>query len=213
MNDLRERRLALGLTLEELAAETRIPLAVLEAFDEGRIDDVPAGPRRDGSIRLLRQRLGLDPDAAEDEPAPLPTPSRVPLWVVRTLAIGSSLAMLLAIGWQVHQVGLPNALLSARSEREVPVAAGDTDALPIRDDDVKIHALARGPIRVIVDGKVALERKLDVGEDASFGGKRVEVDVAAASDVRIVWRGEPVSPQGRQDRSRKLVFVDDASPE
>jgi cytoskeleton protein RodZ len=60
--ELRDSRLALGLSVEEVAVRLRIRRAYLEALEEGRIGDLPAPAYAIGFIRSYATALGLDPD-------------------------------------------------------------------------------------------------------------------------------------------------------
>ncbi|MGE4651992.1 MAG: helix-turn-helix transcriptional regulator [Myxococcota bacterium] len=52
-----------GITLEELAARTRIPGRNLERLESGSLDGAPDGFSR-GLVRIVAEALGLDPDDA-----------------------------------------------------------------------------------------------------------------------------------------------------
>lgn len=202
---LRERREALGLTLEQVQAETRIPIAHLRAIEDGRPDLLPDGPFRAGWVRAYRERLGLDPDGddgiaaavAAEMPVGGPT-SRVPLWVVRVVAASAFVGLLAMAVWRVRQLDLPSD------------APEDAAAAAIADQHLRIRALKVAPLRVIVDGEVAVDRTLAPGEEVAVDGRdRVEIDVPSCDAVKISWNDDAVVPQGRQDLPRRLVFVDD----
>ena len=57
--DLRYRRTSSGLSLETLAAQSRIQRRYLEAIEQGRIDDLPAGPYRRSFIHSYLDALGI----------------------------------------------------------------------------------------------------------------------------------------------------------
>ncbi|WP_372623747.1 helix-turn-helix domain-containing protein [Falsiroseomonas sp.] len=61
-DELRESRLALGHTLQQMAASLRIRRAYLEALEEGRLRDLPAPAYAVGFVRSYADALGLDPD-------------------------------------------------------------------------------------------------------------------------------------------------------
>ncbi|MEE3326444.1 MAG: helix-turn-helix domain-containing protein [Myxococcota bacterium] len=60
---LKSQRELRGISMEELAALTRIPMRSLERLEAGRFDDQPDGFVR-GFVRTVGIGLGLDPDAA-----------------------------------------------------------------------------------------------------------------------------------------------------
>lgn len=61
-DELREARLALGLTVEDMAARLRIRRPYLEALEEGRVGDLPGVAYAVGFIRTYAAALGLDAD-------------------------------------------------------------------------------------------------------------------------------------------------------
>jgi cytoskeleton protein RodZ len=60
--ELRDSRLALGLSVEEMAVRLRIRRPYLEALEEGRIADLPGAAYAVGFVRTYAQALGLDAD-------------------------------------------------------------------------------------------------------------------------------------------------------
>ncbi|WP_137179945.1 helix-turn-helix domain-containing protein [Roseomonas sp. AR75] len=59
---LREARLALGLSIEDVAAQLRIRRPHLEALEEGRVRDLPGVAYAVGFVRTYAAALGLDAD-------------------------------------------------------------------------------------------------------------------------------------------------------
>ena len=57
LRDARERR---GLTLQQIARETRIPFRHLDALEHGHLDEVPSGMYRRAEIRAYADAVGLD---------------------------------------------------------------------------------------------------------------------------------------------------------
>ncbi len=197
---LRARREALGLSVDELSVATRIPVEHLCAIEDDRLHDVPKGPYAAAYQRTLAHALDVpeaDPNPDPHEP-PDPT-AGAPLWVVRALATSSVVALLGLVAWQLWQQTSP-----------------PTDIVPppIEPDQVvEVKAQRNTHVRLVVDGEVAVDRSLPGGESVEVAGhERIEVDVPSMADVRIRWNGVSVSPQGRQDAPRRLVFVDDVGP-
>ncbi len=60
--ELRDSRLALGLSVEEMAVRLRIRRPYLEALEEGRIADLPGAAYAVGFVRTYSVALGLDAD-------------------------------------------------------------------------------------------------------------------------------------------------------
>lgn len=59
--ELRDARLALGLSIEDVAAELRIRRVYLVALEEGRVRDLPSPAYAVGFVRNYAGALGLDP--------------------------------------------------------------------------------------------------------------------------------------------------------
>ncbi len=53
-----------GMTLEDVAAITRIPVSSLKALEEGRIEDLPAPAYVRGFVIAYCRTVGLDPEPA-----------------------------------------------------------------------------------------------------------------------------------------------------
>ncbi|MGK7866262.1 helix-turn-helix domain-containing protein [Falsiroseomonas sp. E2-1-a20] len=110
--ELASARLALGLTVEEMATRLRIRRPYLEALEEGRLRDLPGPAYATGFVRAYATALGLDADemvrrfrdlsgVAANQKTPLIFPEPVPergvpagavVVVGAVLAIGSYVA-------------------------------------------------------------------------------------------------------------------------
>lgn len=111
---LRAARLDKGLTLQEVADQTRVRRAYLEAIEEMRLDALPSRPFTIGYIRAYATHLGLNPDLAierfkTDEPV-LDEPLRAPVGVldekdprVAAFLIGALVIIAAIVLWNVAQ--------------------------------------------------------------------------------------------------------------
>ncbi|WP_165982572.1 helix-turn-helix domain-containing protein [Dankookia rubra] len=111
--ELRDARVALGLSIEDLAQSLRIRRVYLAALEEGRVRDLPAPAYAVGFVRTYARSLGLDeadvvrrfreasgPTVARktDLVFPEPVPDRgVPAGAV--MLVGAVLALGAYIGW------------------------------------------------------------------------------------------------------------------
>ena len=201
---LRDRRGELGLSLDEIAVATRIPVEHLEAIEKERPQDLPPGPYAAAYARLLHQHLGLTiPEeqigeaVVEEAPSASGAAAGLPLWLVRVLAGGSAVARLTLIAVRAWQQFVP--------EPE-PVVV-------VPDQFVSVTAKRSGHVRAVVDGEVVHDDVLAGGQTLELEGHvRVELDVPSTSRFRFQWNGEAVVPQGLQDHPRRLVFLDDVGP-
>lgn len=131
-----------GLSLQDVADQTRIRRAYLAAIEEMRLDELPSRPFTIGYVRAYANALGLDGEAAVerfklDEPAQ-DEPLREPVGVRRdgdprlmTIIVGGVLIIAAIVLWNVAQ--------RAMSEQAPPPStAPETAAAPL--------ATAQGPV-------------------------------------------------------------------
>jgi hypothetical protein len=79
-NCLRAARIARGLSLEKITAQTRLSPHITEKIDQGRFDELPPGLYARAYVRAFAQVVGLDPQLVlaelgpvlPDAPDPLP---------------------------------------------------------------------------------------------------------------------------------------------
>jgi len=199
------RREALGLTREQVAEATRIPLAHVQAIEEGRFGDLPAGPYAEAWVRAIQVHLGLPP-AIDWLSAVQPTPRETgqqgpPLWFVRGAAVVAVVALIATISYRA---------LVTPSDAGASAVTAATDAT---DGDLALLLRARRNtrVRVVADGEVIADRQLAGGDEVEVRAEaRVEVEVDSTDALRIEFNGERIVPQGRQDEPRRLVFMDDS---
>lgn len=166
---LKRQRLLRGVTIEDLAATTRIPLRSLERLEAGYFDGVTDGFVR-GFVRTVALALGLDADQTVarmlDEPASSPWDREgIGLWRKQVLALVALVAAT-AIGVLVLRAGWNLLVGGAGSAR-------DREVVSWRDP---VHQLARDLAagRVSVPAPPAPEVEVEVevedGRDASADG-------------------------------------------
>lgn len=141
---LRRAREAAGLTIEQLAAETRIPQRHIEAIEEGAFDKLPSRTYAIGFSRTYARTVGLDdkditaqlrqelgetapvrPEAPRYEPGdPARVPSRALAWLSAAAAL-----LLLAGGFAFYRsYWAPGTGPAPLSEPQAP--AGEGPAAP-----------------------------------------------------------------------------------
>jgi cytoskeleton protein RodZ len=111
--ELREARLALGVSVEDAAIQLRINKRYLLALEEGRVKDLPGAAYAVGFVRSYATALGLDPDdavrrfrdvsgTAVTKPGDLVFPEPVPRRGIPTgilAAIGVAIALFGYVAW------------------------------------------------------------------------------------------------------------------
>lgn len=137
----RERELR-GISLDELAESTRIPLRSLERLEAGAFDRDPDGFAR-GFVRTVAEALGLEPDQTVirmlPEPASRAARAQVP----------QSRALLLALLAALTAVAVPWMGWRLLSEPPAPALARPTHDEPdeiVRRDRVRLLAESVGAL-------------------------------------------------------------------
>ncbi len=235
---LRERREQLGLTLEQVSHDTRIPVAALSAIEAGKLDSLPDGPYRQGFVRTYRKHLGLSVDptpapvARQTQPPPAkrtdsPPPARrtppavrprTPLPVVRTeqeaeipppVPPKTSFPL-----WLVRSLALISCLgLAAMIAWQLRGIELPTET-PIPTDEfdqrVSMTVVRTFLLKAEVDGELVIDRQVEVDETFDLAGKdQIVIHLPGADTVRLAYNGRAIVPQGRQDEPRVLKFIDD----
>lgn len=233
---LRQRRLRLRLTLDEVAEATAIPGDYLEALEAGRVHQLPPGPYAEAYVRTYEKclervelagpdagppSLGSEPGAfTRFDTVPTPeggdAPPTDPVVVTRP----------------VPETAPPRRWVPVQAVRAVAVVSTVTffvivgwqgvselhrlQARPhvaVRPPiEVNVRLLRNARLEVRVDGQTQASRVFAGGETLHFeGDDRIEVDVPTLDAVRLSFDGHDVSPRGHQDRPRTLVFVNDGA--
>ncbi len=131
----RERELR-GITLDELAESTRIPLRSLERLEAGAFDRDPDGFAR-GFVRTVAEALGLEPDQTVIRMLPEPGPATT------GAGIPTSRTLLLALLAAVIAVGVPylawHLLSRASAVAEMSPPSAPQEQI-VRRDEVRLLA-------------------------------------------------------------------------
>ena len=214
---LREARQARGLSLDDVATRTRVPLRHLQHIEAGDWDALPAITYSIGFVKSyanavglngtevgaeLRQHLGNGPSPTAGAPYQPADPARVP---PRALAITAGLlALLLAVGylvWRSSAVDEPDMLEVATAEEPAPVAAATPAPAPVQQPLAgPPAAAASGPVVLTAKSDVWL-RVYDAANNTTFfqgalkAGDRVEVPATAQQPQIRTARAEALDVQ------------------
>jgi cytoskeleton protein RodZ len=215
---LRQAREAKGVSLDEIASQTRIPVRHLQHIESGDWEALPASTYSIGFVRAYGNMVGLDgpalgaelrqqlggvrragPAAEYYEPA---DPARVPpKWLAITAAV---VAGLLIIGYLVFRSGVDDGRETAAAQEQGPAPARPPAAAPaqpapqsLAGQPVVLTALAPVWLRVSEQGGATIaERTLAAGETLQVpAGARNPVLRVGAPEALRVTVGQTVIPQ------------------
>lgn len=231
-SELRRRREALGLSLDDVAEATAIPVDFLAALEAGRLGAIPPGPYAESYATSMRRYLARverrgpvasDPDflAPERPLGPGPTAEGLdreePAEAVvttrplvgaegggRTVPLVAVRTAALATTAGFLAMAGWQTLQVARTWQALP------DAEPEAPLEVRVKLRANAALRVEVDGRLQADRVFAGGEDLTWrADEEVAVDVPHLEAAWVWFDGRAVEPRGRQDQPRRLVFARD----
>ncbi|WP_010160904.1 helix-turn-helix domain-containing protein [Sphingomonas sp. PAMC 26617] len=233
---LREAREAMGLSLAEVAARTRIPVRQLEAIEQSNFAALPSITYSVGFAKAYARAVGVDevavgrdirgavdkpstPRRIEYEAYEIVEPSRGP---TRGLALGALIAaVILLIGagiWYGTNLFHPeeNAPVgSAPVASTVPVAAPAPAPIPTPQNGPVVLTATDEVWLKVYDGanKTLYIGTLKPGEAYTVPGDAAGpmINVGRPDKLRVTVGGQPITPLGDGKRAIKDVKVDPAS--
>jgi transcriptional regulator with XRE-family HTH domain len=215
---LRVAREAKGVSLDELANQTRIPVRHLQHIESGDWDALPATTYSVGFVRSYGNAVGLDGSALGVElrqqlgggvrqAGPVPAyyepadPARVPpKWLAITAA---AIAVLLLVGYLLWRSGIDETPQPAPQEQATPAPQGQGPAQPaaqqpnLAGQPVVLTAIGAVWLRVSdAAGGTVAERTLAAGETFQVPAnvERPMLRVGAPEALRVTV-GQTVIPQ------------------
>jgi transcriptional regulator with XRE-family HTH domain len=233
---LREAREAMGLSLAEVAARTRIPVRQLEAIEESNFAALPSITYAVGFAKAYARAVGVDevvvgrdvrgavnqpstPRRAEYQAYEIVEPSRGP---TRGLAFGALIAAVIVLigvglwyGTSLFRSEESPAVGSAPVATSAPVAPPVTAPIPTpRDGPVVLTATDEVWLKVYDSAKKTLYiGTLAPGEAYTVPDDAVGpmINVGRPDKLRVTVGGQPIAPLGDGKRAIKDVKVDPAA--
>ncbi len=219
----RERELR-GVSLDEVAAATRISPRFLHALENEQWEKLPGGIFNRGFVRAVARYLGMDEEAliaeyalaANDRPQVAVWADKTPQAKKRGWVMLLLLAVLLAavgtagwFAWQQYETeirawwsppapaGTPGpARLPANSGGAASTGAGTGSAQP-ELLELKVEAGRTTTVTVTADGQVLFDGRLRAGESRRFQAReQLEITVSNPSDVLLELNGQTLPPLG-----------------
>ncbi len=213
----REREMR-GVSLDEIAAATRISTRFLHALENEQWEKLPGGVFNRGFVRAVARYLGMDEEAliaeyalaTRDQPQvavwaeKTPTAKHARRWRRTALAI-LLLAVAVAGGWLLWQryagpiragwsppAPAPAAAPEAPTVEPSAPAAGAIERL-----ELKIEAGRDTAVAVRADGQTLFEGMLRVGQVQRFEAReQFQVTVRDPADVLLELNGQTLPPLG-----------------
>jgi cytoskeleton protein RodZ len=233
---LRGAREDAGLSLQELAARTKIKVSTLEAMERGEFDRLPRGVFMRGFLRACARELELDPEAVVASysletiarPAPVPPPIAQP---------DPLLAEPNALGrhWRPLAAGVAFFLFVLFLARDRPDSAGDSvvprpvattgveaarnaeskptphvAGAPPRTDGIEVAVRARGPLwlEATADGKRRVYRLMAADERETIAARsEVRLRVGDAAAIEYSIDGRPGRELGPAGAIRNVTIT------
>lgn len=215
---LRQAREAKGVSLDEVAAQTRIPVRHLQHIETGDWEALPAITYSIGFVRSYGNAVGLDGSALGAElrqqlggarrPAgPTPEyyepadPARVPpRWLAITAAL---IGALLVIGYLVFRSGVDDGEQTVAAQEQPAPQPGPGPAQPapqppqnLAGQPVSLTAVGPVWLRISDGGRTIIERTLPAGETMQVpaGAQNPVLRVGAPEALRVTV-GQTAIPQ------------------
>ena len=232
---LRAAREAQGLTLDEIAASTRIPRRHLQTIEEGRYDDLPAPTYSAGFIKSWARHLGLNGQPLADEfraemgsiaverTQPLPyepaDPRRTPPVGLALLALLVAVVLLVGYLYWRGTTEQPSSIAATASDQAAaPKPAAQAPAAPA-PSATTITPQPAGPvvvganqdvwIKVSDQGKTLFMNVLHPGDHFQVPADAVAplMTTGRPGNTTIMVGQTPIPPVGDPDRIAKDVSL------
>jgi cytoskeletal protein RodZ len=230
--NLRRERELRGISLREIADDTRIGIRFLQALEQDRIDLLPGGIFRRTFVRQYANHLGLDAEkvvaefiyshgADETIPVPPRAPRRhIPIGTLVTLAAFLALAVLSFV--RSHETDAASAAAVAVAPAPTPppervYPGGETAPGEREAQNLVLTLSAREScwVAVQVDGEPVLNRVLNEGETETLEAEgRIVLSVGNAGGLSFSVNDRPGVRLGRAGEvKRNIVITRQSLPE
>jgi len=227
-DSLRRERELRGVSLREIADETKISIRFLQALEQDRIDVLPGGIFRRTFVRQYARHLGLDSEKlvaeflyAHEEPAP---PRSANVSPARRLPLGTlaTVGGLVVLGLFSFAKSRPSARRAADSlgasatpkvpplERVYPAAAPAPAANDAGSSNLVLTLSARESCWVAaqVDGQTVLNRVLNGGETQTLEAQgEIVLSVGNAGGLSFRVNDRPGVSLGRAGEVKRNIVI------
>ncbi|WP_299044349.1 helix-turn-helix domain-containing protein [uncultured Thermosynechococcus sp.] len=219
---LRDRRLELGLSLEELAAKTFVRQSILAAIENASLEDLPEPVYTQGFIRRFADALGLDgksvaaafPTLVEPaEQSPQASVSRGGMgWQLRPLHLYLIYFALVAtaVAGLAYLFRPQTQSITDLTPAPTPTAAATPTPRPTPAEtvEVKLSLSEAAWLEVEADGRVVYAGILQSGTERRWQAKeRLIVRTGNAGAVKVSVNNGPFQPMGQLGEVTEKEFL------
>ena len=230
--NLRRERELRGVSLREIADNTKISFRFLEALEEDRVEILPGGLFPRSFVRQYATFVGLDPDRAvadflahHDQPEPEKTPPPVKrrAWLSPGALFFAAVALVAALlvlrrpgGESERQIAatatptpVPVAPAVLPTDRVYPPPVSLAPPAPARDNLVLTMTAEQSCwVEVRADGETVINRVLVAGESETLEARgEIVLSVGNAGGLAIRVNDQPALPLGRSGEVRKNIVI------
>jgi cytoskeleton protein RodZ len=222
--NLRRERELRGVSLREIADETKISIRFLQALEQDRVDVLPGGLFRKTFVRQYAQHVGLDAERlvaeflyahGEVSPGPAvrsPEPRGFPIGTLATVAGLAALAVVSFVKSRPPQ--RPAEALQASAmpvtppvERVYPAAQPAAAQAP-QNLVLTLSARESCWVAVQVDGQTVLNRVLSGGETQTVEAEgEIVLSVGNAGGLSFSVNDKPGVPLGRAGEVKRNIVI------
>ena len=218
---LRDARVAQGLSLNDIATRTRVPIRHLEAIEDGRFDTMPSPTYAVGFAKTYARAVGLDEAAiaseiranpqlpltptADPDLDDLDNPRRMPSRGVAVIAVLVALVLLAGAGiWFGSDFLRGGGSAPAAPQETVAAAPADTPtpaATPAPETGGQVTLTASDTVWLRVydaTGKTLMEKTLQPGDryDVPADANGPMINVGRPDKLQVTLNGATVPPLG-----------------
>jgi cytoskeleton protein RodZ len=224
----RERELR-GVSIEEVSAATRISTKFLQAIEHGQWEQLPGGAFNRGFIRSASRYLGLDEESMVAEYSletngngsshavarvqnelprdwrPMAVLGGVVLVVIVALIAGSWLAVSKFKAHRRARAAIAAGVPASTSTNSGAAASAPANANRLL---VTVKGSKAARLRVMADGRVLFEGKIEAGETKRFAAQDVvEISASDADAVQLELNGQPVPTMGSAGQPGRVTLT------
>jgi cytoskeletal protein RodZ len=221
---LRRERELRGVSLREIAEETKISVRFLEALEQDRLDVLPGGVFRRAFVKQYARALGLDPErlAAEfvyahgEQVQPAPpadrqreSPNPATLVLVAAFAVAAVLSLWKAAPEKSSgsvsplPAAIPSAERTPPPPQPVPAAASPADGLVLT-----LQARQECWVEARIDGQVVINRVMQQGQTETVEAHgEIVLSLGNAGGISFTVNDRPGVPLGRSGEVRRNIVI------